>query len=353
MINKPIVINGAGLSGLVAGINLVNAGCRVIIREKERDCGLRFKNDFQGISNWMMNMDMLAFMKTMDIKIDFYVSTVDSGIFLGPGRKNQANFKTTHSLLYLVRRGKLPGCLDYSLKRQFLKKGGLINFDQSGLEDADIIAVGPQKAKFRTLGYNFKTDLGDIVCEIMDDNIAPKGYAYLLIRNGCGTLGSILVQNYEGHDKSLDSAVEIFQKEFNLKIDQKEKFSGFAGFANPKTAIFGNKLYVGEAAGFTDGFTGFGMFYAIRSGYLAAKSIIENKNYDTLWKNDFGNLLKAGIVNRFFYEAIGNMGLKWAPGFIKKNCYKLPDILRKSYSFGFIHKIIFPFAISRMKNKLN
>ena len=42
------------------------------------------------------------------------------------------------------------------------------------------------------------------------------------------------------------------------------------------------KLLVGEAAGFQDLFLGFGMKYAFLSGYIAAKSIIEEKNYDGL-----------------------------------------------------------------------
>ena len=49
---KEIKILGAGLSGLTAAINLAKEGYRVDVYEKNKDVGMRFHGDIQGLENW-------------------------------------------------------------------------------------------------------------------------------------------------------------------------------------------------------------------------------------------------------------------------------------------------------------
>ena len=91
---------------------------------------------------------------------------------------------------------------------------------------------------------------------------------------------------------------------FSDLIDGGKKGPVFAkiGFSlMPRTAKIKNKLLVGEAAGFSEADRGFGMHYALESGFLAAKSLMEGLDYDELWIDSFINLLNnIGILLKLF-----------------------------------------------------
>ena len=89
-------------------------------------------------------------------------------------------------------------------------------------------------------------------------------------------------------------------------------FGGFANFRLPRTANQGGHLVIGEQAGFQDALAGFGMRYALRSGLLAARSIIEGTDYTELWRRELLPLLRAGTVNRFVFNMLGEPGSRLA-----------------------------------------
>lgn len=349
---KEIKIAGAGLSGLTAGINLIRAGYRVVIYEKKENVALRFNNDFQVIVNWMTDIDVMEALREMNIEINFFVRPIQEGILFGPGLRNRAVFKSAKPIFYLVRRGLTNDCIDFCLKEQFLREGGKIEFGiKSDLEDIDIVATGPKRVNFLTTGYNFETDFPNIVCEVIDSKLAPKVYAYLLVRDGKGTIATALSKNFQNREIYLEKTIKAFKKELGLKMKNKEKFKSFADFRFEKTAIKNSKLYVGEAAGFQDSFVGLGMFFAIRSGYLAVRSFIEEIDYDKLWKREFNTFLKAGIVNRFLFELMGNRGFRVIKSTIEKNQKNLLDLIKKEYKFDWKMKAIYPMAYLFMRNR--
>jgi flavin-dependent dehydrogenase len=135
-------------------------------------------------------------------------------------------------------------------------------------------------------------------------------------------------------------------------MKNEEKFAGFADFFPASTAIKEGKLYVGEAAGFLDNLTGFGMFYAIRSGYFAAKSITESADYDKLWKTEFNDSIRSSMTSRFALEIAGNLGYGLMPGFIEKNQENLLDLLKNSYKFDWKMKLIYPLALMSMRGRV-
>ena len=69
-----------------------------------------------------------------------------------------------------------------------------------------------------------------------------------------------------------------------------------------------NQCLIGEAAGFQDCLAGFGMIYALKSGYHAARSIIENSDYDRLWQADMLKPMAVSRTNRFLFERLSNDG---------------------------------------------
>jgi len=82
----------------------------------------------------------------------------------------------------------------------------------------------------------------------------------------------------------LKISIEAFSKLKGLKIENRRSFVGYGTFAMNVSNKQDGRLVVGEAAGFQDLFLGFGMKYALLSGYAAAKSIMEEKDYDMVWR---------------------------------------------------------------------
>ncbi|MEM5825823.1 MAG: hypothetical protein QXM64_00350, partial [Candidatus Aenigmatarchaeota archaeon] len=82
--------------------------------------------------------------------------------------------------------------------------------------------------------------------------------------------------------------------------------SGYGNFNIPFSASNHGKLYVGEAAEFQDASKGFGVKFAILSGYLAAKSIIANESYDVLWKKELLEDLVYYFKRRIIYQGKTN-----------------------------------------------
>lgn len=92
------------------------------------------------------------------------------------------------------------------------------------------------------------------------------------------------------------------------------------------------------------------MRYAISSGYLAAKSIIDNISYNTLIKKYFYSKLRASIVNRFLWEIQENKKFDLIKNLIKSN--NLFDLFFKLYNFSFKwQKVLFPLALLSLKYK--
>lgn len=96
---------------------------------------------------------------------------------------------------------------------------------------------------------------------------------------------------------------------------------------------------------------GFGMKYAILSGCLAARAIIENKDYWIEVKEKIHPLLKAGIANRFIWGRLGNKGYVR----LLKRMTSIKNIRNaalRHYQFTIYRKILFPFAKFILRKKL-
>ena len=59
-------------------------------------------------------------------------------------------------------------------------------------------------------------------------------------------------------------------------------------------------------------FRGFGMNYALESGHLAARSILEGLNYDSLWKVRFAKMKKNDLSRRFAMLFFGDRAVEFA-----------------------------------------
>jgi flavin-dependent dehydrogenase len=339
---KEIRIAGAGISGLTSAIVLSKAGYRVKVYERNNDVGIRFNEDFQGMMNWGFKDDLFDYMRRIGLKTDFWNTPLIALDVCGPDEYKHT-FNLDRPFCYIVQRGKKERCLDQSLKQQALDSGVEIIFNRPAKEEeVDIIATGPNfdgVTDGLVNGYIFETDSPDMFSIIFNDEYAYNGYSYLLIAGGNGTIATCIFGKYDNVGEYLKETDSYFLKNYTFRVKNKRKFSGSGNFYLLKS----NKKYVGEAGGFQDFLWGFGMRYAIITGYLAAKSIIENKEYEKMWSEELGGLLKTSISMRFLFSFFGKRSYKMFIRYLER--HKDPiSFFSRIYNPTILSKITYPFA---------
>jgi flavin-dependent dehydrogenase len=115
--------------------------------------------------------------------------------------------------------------------------------------------------------------------------------------------------NQKDHVVRLEHTVKRCEETFAIKIEHIiERFSAPLSFEPLNRVRINNQYFVGEAAGFQDCFMGFGMLYAFKSGYLAAKSIIDNLDYNQLINREILKPIQLSCANRVLWEKLSNRG---------------------------------------------
>lgn len=346
MIN--IRILGAGLAGLSAAINLAKEGYNVDIFERNEDVGQRFYGDLQGLENWSKKEDILYEFEKMNIDINFDCDPFKKITAANATKINE--IKTSKPLYYLIKRGMVPGSLDTGLKNQAYDAGVNFHFEQTiPNNQADIVATGPISGNTVGVvqGIKFKTDFEDTATVLFDNKAAFKGYAYLLVTKGYGCMSTVLLDNLNSVNSCFEKTKEIFFNLYDFNIKESTKCGGIGCFTINNRFKNGKSLFVGEAAGLQDLFLGFGIRYAITSGYLAARSIIDGKDYEKTVKTTFQNKLKAGIVNRYLWE-IASKRNYW--GVVNRFGWIINNF-EWIYNYNIFQKILYPFALRELKKR--
>ena len=351
---RDIKILGGGLSGLSAAINLAKAGYNVDVYEKRSDCGKRFGGDLEGLENWSSNIDVIEDIKSMNIKNNFGNNPYKSISITNGKEILRGSLKVP--FFYLVKRGSFEGSLDQGLKNQALDLGVNIHFNsKESINDMNIIATGPSERRYAGLvkGVRFETSSDDVAVLLINPKTSIGGYSYFLISNGNGCICSVnIFASGESVNRCFKNTYDSFTKLFDFEIKNKKEVGGFGSCLIHPRYIENGKIYVGEAAGYQDFLWGFGMRYAMKSGYLAAKSIIENKNYKKLIKKHISKTLRKSVVNRFYTEKAGEAAIRY--GFkqarLKQN--EWIAFLKDMYNPSFASSIIYPYAKRYLKKKI-
>jgi len=306
-----VEIVGAGPAGLAAALSVARSGGRAIVSERRTEVGTRFHGDFQGLENWTTEGDVLEELAGLGIEPTFEHTAFRECVFYDPEGREHV-YRSAKPLWYLVRRGSFPGTLDHALKEQALSAGAEIRLGvaRTHLPEGGIVAHGPHRADAIAVGYVFETDRADVALGAVSDTLAPKGYAYLLIARGRGTVATCLFEDFHNEKTYLERTVEFFRRKAGLEMKEPRPFGGYGNVFSAAEPRKGRLLYVGEGAGFQDALFGFGMRFALLSGHLAARAWVEGSPgaYDRLWRSRFGGLLKQAVVNRYFYEKLGDRG---------------------------------------------
>jgi len=352
MAKKEMEIVGAGPSGLVAAMTLQKAGYQVKVYEARKDVGCRFHGDFQGIENWSQEEDILETLDKMGIAINFRCGPFYGGRIYGPTGE-QLDLQSKTPLFYLVRRGQVADSLDQGLKTQALEAGVEILFEhrKKTIEGRAITATGPKGADAIAKGVTFFTDLPDQSLTILDDEIAPGGYAYFLIHEGLATMATVLFRDYHSEKACFEKMKKAFQKRIPFEMKEPREFGGFGNFYIAKSEEHGPRLYIGESAGFQDFLWGFGMRYAMVSGYLAAQSVIQNISYDALWKAELLPFLQAGMVNRMLIDRFGATAYRMLMKQLKGQ-EEIRPFMKDKYGMSFTKSLLLPFAKRHVQSRV-
>ncbi len=350
-----IEIVGAGPAGLAAALTIARRGGRAIVFERATEIGHRFQGDFEGIENWTTEGDVLEELASLGIAATFEHTPFRECVFYDPqGREHVC--RSAQPLFYLVRRGPGPGTLDQGLKEQALNAGVEFRFAtaQKHLPQGGIVAHGPQRADAIAAGYIFETDSAICAFSVTSDHLAPKGYSYLLVCRGKGTIASCLFNDFHNERTYVERTVEFFREKTGVVMKNPRRFGGFANLFAPYSARKGNILYAGEAAGFQDALFGFGMRYALLSGHFAARALLEGspETYDSLWRKRFGSLMKLAVVNRAIYERLGDSGYARLVCLIGR-APDARDWMRRYFGQGWLKKLFYPLARRQFSGRTN
>lgn len=339
---KEIKIAGGGIAGLVSAINLKRAGFEVFIFEKEKKIGNHYPKNPQLLPNWFSKKNILEEIAECGIKIKFLREIKEIEIKL-PYQKIEIVSKKEPIGYVVLRGGK--GSLEDNL-RKIAEKAGVKFVNNFFVKEKDfqkfnIVAIG--KSKILTIGYGqvFKGNFNPKKLIVsLDPKYSPSlGYCYLF---PFSEKKAILKISKKFAEKiSLKENLAKFKKEV-LKSNEEFLYDFWTkrSFKIPKKAKINNTLFVGEAAGFQDPLFRFGLRYAIISGYLAAKAIIEGKNYDLLWKKLLLPEFKKINLFREIFEKIKKEGFKNLPPLPKTIQFEKIKNLWNSKKVSFILRVI-------------
>jgi flavin-dependent dehydrogenase len=316
------------------------------VYEQRSHVGGRFHGDFQGLENWTTDGDVLEELGSLGIDVNFDCTPCRETVIFDPAGRAHT-YRTAQPLYYLVRRGPGPGTLDRGLRAQAERAGVAIQFGHASrhLPEGGIVAQGPHGADVIAVGYVFDTEMPEGVYGAVAERLAPRGYAYVLVHGGRGTVASTIFDDFHNEKTSLARTVEFFERQIGLVMRNPRRFGGTGNFGAPRSARRGRLLFAGEAAGFQDALWGFGMRFAMVSGHLAARALIEDRpeDYDRLWTGRLAGLLRTGMVNRYLYEKLGDRGYA---AFTRQGdrAADARTWLRRHYGGSLLKRALFPVA---------
>jgi len=298
---------GAGPAGLVAAATLARAGRQVRVYEKAATVGHRFSGDSQGLENWSSPTDALDRLAYLAVEPTFAHRPFHEVTFYDRALRPTVA-RSAEPLFYLVRRGPEDGSLDRALLEQARGAGAevLLGRPAEQARRGDIVAIGPRFADGIATGYVFPTTLEDQAHCVVSEDLAPAGYAYLLVWDGRATLATCLFRNQQRWKEARGKTVEAFTRLVpGLDLGDARPFTGYgAVFGATGFSDEAGRLFVGEAAGLQDPEWGFGMWYAMESGALAARSLLEGFSYDEVAGNRFRAGRETALFNRLLFERL-------------------------------------------------
>jgi len=354
-VGDEIHVLGAGLSGLSAAIILARSGKDVHVHEIREDSGARFDGDFQGIENWTSGVDFFDEMKNWGLDPNEFKSDSFGIIDLIHPDDVISNPRTDGVAFRVVERGTAAHTIDQGFKRMALESGVNIHYKANRApEECDIVAAGPKESSAVAFGEIFETEHPNIVAFQLNDKLAPGAYSYMIIIDGVGLICTCLWRKQRGSGRFLNETIAWYEQNYQLNRRPIKRVGGKGDFGLPKKYVHEGRIYVGEAGGLQDFMWGFGMRYAITSGVLAAKAILDECDYEREVRKRLVPLVEASAINRFLMNRVGNRGFKFVANYWMRDQERSGDGLRFMnwlYKPGFFRRALWPFVRIGMLRK--
>jgi len=348
---ETIRIVGAGPAGLAAAITLARAERHVVVHEAAAKVGSRFQGDRQGLENWTTEKDVLDEFREHGLACNFDRAPCRDGVAFDAWG-NRYEFRGDSPLFYTIERGPGRGTVDSALLAQALELGIEVRFRSRvrQIEGPAILAAGPRAADAIAVGYHFETSMPDGWWAICDDDLAPQGYAYVLVADGRGTVKTCMFSEFKREAEYVARTVERFRNLIGLEMKNPQPHGGAENFRIPASAYSGRHPVVGQQAGFQDALWGFGIRFAVGSGVLAARSLMDGENYDSRWRRAFLPGLRAAVVNRATFGFLGNAGYR---RFLQKASASgdARRFLRRHYGPSWSKRLLYPWARLRVESR--
>lgn len=312
--SNSIKILGAGISGLSAAITLARIGTKVEVIEKRSHPGGRFERDFQGLRNFgTANMNPIREFE----KLGFYLKPYKKlkRIFVFSQSHSFGVVNNNKPIYYCVLRGKNDNSIDRQLEKLAIKYGVKISYNTIlNINEVDIIATGPSKVDSIAYGEIYEeTNIDDAGYVFLDKRYSPGGYLYVIPGEKKGE--AEVVNTAFTPKVKMKKIKSLFNKAIKGNDILKDILNGAISVSIQKgigcytlldKVYCSNRYYVGEAAGLQDATAGFGIRYAIISGYFAAQSIITGKDYNQLLFNFFNSQLEFERVRSENFKKLTN-----------------------------------------------
>ena len=280
------------------------------VHEAKSTVGSRFIGDLQIIESASDREPVPEMLARFGIETNFYFRPATWATFYDH-RGRSRTIRSDAPYGWFIRRGPQEGSLDRGLLEQARKRGVNIIFNSRlAADDAHIVATGPASPDGLAREMTWETNDEERIDVYFDHKLSPGGYSYLFILDGIATFGCAIVADFKRIDDYFAHSIASAQRIRNFHVPPNARVGySYMNFHLKQRATNGTSVFVGEAAGFQDYLFGLGIRYALTSGNLAARAILDGSDFDELWRRELGAKQETSLVNRFLYESGGNTGL--------------------------------------------
>ena len=296
-------IAGAGLAGLMAAITAARLGEKVEVFERKRAILPSAGGHTEALRDYGPE-DALEELRSFGFDLRPF-ATVDRVVRRSEHFENVVTGKSYHLFL----RGPEPQAVDQVLYQKALDAGVLFHLGTRAKDDVDIVATGPPQRRFNMIaaGHTFTSEGANLdphtAIAVLDNNLAPGGYLAI-------TPGVEHHSFYSGswtdldHGRVLARAEQAAQQPWIRGLLGSSRWAGeirgraFYARDPVAAATRGRVLLAGEAGGFQDAVAAYGFRYAVITGALAARSLVEQLDYAALLRATFGDEFERAYAYR-------------------------------------------------------
>lgn len=288
-----VAIIGAGLAGLSCARELDRRGITAHVFEKKNHAGAIVTYGTATLKLFDSTLkDSLKYMKNNYHLTLTPLFPLEEICMISPSREASVNGDLGYIFLRGIEACSLEGQLACGVNQTIFFDSDVVLQDLAEEYDYVVVASGDcsiakamdlwttslnARVRMATVVGNFNT--GRITMWV-NTEFSNHCYCYLLPHSTREATLVLTAENASASDVEYYWKTFLIIEEITYPITQILDFEYTLGYVDSLQT--GNIYFAGSAAGLTDDFLGFGVFNAVESGILAAKSIAENKKYMNL-----------------------------------------------------------------------